>query len=774
MIILIVLQLLIILLSYLVGSILVYVLINCLLVSIYFVPFLRFNVFAKPVYLYLSKYLPKISATEYESLVAGDVWLGKEVFQIKPNWQKICNHEFSELSNEEIGYIKTVAHQLCKISDDWEIDQEHSINDKIYTFIKENKLWGLTIPKKYGGLEFSTLAQSKIVSLIASKSINVAIIVMVPNSIGPAELILKYGTSLQKDKYLPKLAVGNEIPCFGLTSIVAGSDASSISDNGIICYDEYKGKKILGIKLNFNKRYITLAPIATLASIAVKLYDPDRLYSSREDLGITLCLIPVDAPGIKRTRHFPMNLYFPNGGIEGKDIFIPMESVIGGRQYVGRGWQMLMECLSFGRAVSLPALSVGTSQKCLLTTANYSLVREQFNLPIARFEGVQEKLARIAGLTYIIDAVNIITTNARGLNISPSVESAISKYHLTEMGRIIINDSMDILGGKAIQFGPNNFIGFTYQSLPISITVEGANILTRNLIIFSQGIMKFHPYLLQEIKCLSKKNKKNILLFENILSKHCIRIGVLLVKNLYYNILNLICWGLPKDCKYKFKMNYFSNSLSLLTEFVLVYFGKNFKTKEKIIANLSDILSYIYISYTVISYSNKNSKMGDNNLFLWSIEYLQFKILDSFKCVFSLIPNIFFSKILKLMFFPFGINLHKKYLHFDLKVVNDIACNDQLRDNLSRSCYRGDDTSYINVIDSAMKKTPIVKDIFKKLSIHGIKRSQIRTLEQIKELEKKEHFMNILSAEEINDLKEYTILVEQVIQVDHFNNNFKE
>ncbi len=768
LLVLIILQLPILVLSLLVNSIFIFFILNFLLVSIYLIPVARFYIISNPLYRYAIRYLPKISKTEYESLIAGNSWIGQEILSLKPNWEKIYNYECFNLSNEENTYLETVVSELCKMSDDWEIGQNDSIDDQIYSFIKKHKLWGLIIPKEYGGLEFSTLAQSRIVSLIASKSINIAIIVMVPNSLGPAELLIKYGTLEQQKKYLPELAMGNEIPCFGLTSVVAGSDASSIIDEGIICYDKYEGKTVLGMKLNWSKRYITLAPISTIMSIAVKLYDPDKLFSSKKELGITLCLIPTNHSGVKIGKHLPMNLKFPNGTIEGRDVFMPIEWVIGGREYIGRGWFMLMECLSFGRAVSLPALSTGISQKCLLTSLGYCMIREQFNLPIAFFEGVQEKLARIAGLTYIVDATNIMTTDALGFNIKPSVESAISKYHLTEMGRDIINDTMDVLGGKAIQFGPNNFIGFCYQSFPISITVEGANILTRNLIIFSQGIMKFHPYLLKEIECFSEKTKASVTEFEQLFSKHSFRVCALIVKNIYYNLIKIFYPVLPRKFGCKSRINYFSNSLAILSEFVLIYFGKRFKTRERVVANLGDVLSYVYISYAVIRYNQQNADLDDEKLFAWSINYLQFNIYDAFNNIFLLIPSLFFSKMMRMFLFPYGISQKKEYFKYEYDVVNSLAHNNKLREQLTRQCYRGVDTNSINIIEKAVLKLSIINPILKKLSKKRIRRAQLRTLEQINKLEVAGMFENIIDSEEIKHLKEYVELVNEAVQVDQF------
>ncbi|HEV7803299.1 MAG TPA: acyl-CoA dehydrogenase, partial [Burkholderiales bacterium] len=467
----------------------------------------RRAVVARPLLGLFRRILPAVSQTEREALEAGTVWWDGELFSGRPDWQKLLSYPAPRLSAEEQAFIEGPVEALCSMVNEWEISHERfDLTPQAWQFIKDEGFLGMIIPKAYGGLGFSALAHSSVIMKLTTRSGTAAVSVMVPNSLGPAELLLHYGTEAQKDYYLPRLAKGLEMPCFALTSPEAGSDAGSIPDFGIVCRGEWDGRSdVLGIRLTWEKRYITLGPVATLLGLAFRLYDPERLLGAEENVGITLALIPTQTPGVHiGRRHLPLDGAFMNGPNWGRDVFVPMDCVIGGVEFVGQGWKMLMNCLAAGRSISLPANAVGMAKLAARATGAYGRVRQQFSVSIGRFEGVEEALARIAGNLYIMDAARIMTAGALDLGEKPSVISAIVKYHLTERGRQVINDAMDVHGGKGVCLGPSNYLGAAYQALPIAITVEGANILTRSMIIYGQGAIRGHPYLLREIAAVAE------------------------------------------------------------------------------------------------------------------------------------------------------------------------------------------------------------------------------------------------------------------------------
>ncbi|SMG66440.1 acyl-coenzyme A dehydrogenase, partial [methanotrophic bacterial endosymbiont of Bathymodiolus sp.] len=499
---------------------LLYILIGVIDISL---PPVRRKLLTGPLFNKMRKAMPKMSQTEREALEAGDTWWDAELFTGKPDWQKLQDLPPARLSDEEQAFIDGPTEALCAMLDDWDITHNRrDLPPEVWEFIKQNKFCGIIIPKHYGGLEFGEYAPSQIVMKISSRSASAAVTVMVPNSLGPAKLLLAYGSEQQKDHYLPRLAAGSEIPAFALTGPQAGSDAGAMPDTGVLCYAEFEGKEQLGIRLNWEKRYITLGPVATVLGLAFKLFDPEHLLGEQEELSITVALIPTDTAGISiGRRHFPLNSAFQNGPNWGVDVFIPIDWVIGGAEQVGQGWKMLMQCLSTGRAISLPALSVGAAKFVCRNSDAYARVRTQFNLPIGAFEGIEEVLARMAGTTYLMDAARQVTCAALDDGYKPSVISAIIKYQLTEGMRRVINDGMDIQGGSGICLGPSNYIGRLYQTIPVGITVEGANILTRTMMIFGQGAVRCHPYIQSEMAALGLEDKEQALKdFDAILWKH--------------------------------------------------------------------------------------------------------------------------------------------------------------------------------------------------------------------------------------------------------------
>lgn len=492
-------------------------------IIILFAP-LRFNLITKPAYKTLANSMPSISTTEQEALEAGTSWWEKELFMGAPDWSQFEKYPYPTLSEEEQSFIDNEVELLCSMLNEWEI--HHHLKDlppEVWQFIKDKGFLGLIIPKSFGGKEFSSFAQSRIMSKIASRSLTTAVSCMVPNSLGPGELLMHYGTDAQKQQYLPGLAKGEEIPCFGLTSPEAGSDAGAIPDSGVVCYGEYEGAQVLGLRMNFSKRWITLAPIATVVGLAFKLYDPEGLLGDKNktEYGITCALIPASHAGVKiGARHFPGSP-FMNGTVEGEDVFIPIDWIIGGQENAGKGWRMLMECLGVGRGISLPALATAAGEMSYLTVGAFAKIRQQFNISVGKFEGVQEATSEIASDAYMLEAFRYLVTCGLNQGGTPAVMTAMAKYYATETMRKVVNHGMDIAGGRAIQLGPRNFLALTYQAIPIAITVEGANILTRSLMIFGQGSMRCHPYLFEELQLLQSEDKANaVQKFDDLLFKH--------------------------------------------------------------------------------------------------------------------------------------------------------------------------------------------------------------------------------------------------------------
>src|SRR5579862_8434658 len=471
---------------------------------------LRKAIVSRPFLRAYLRLLPTMSDTEREALQAGTVWWDGELFSGNPDWSKLRNNPPARLSVEEQAFIDGPCAELCRMLDDFDITHRRAdLPPEVWSFLKSRGFFAMIIGKQYGGLAFSAYAHSCVLVKLASRSIVCASTVAVPNSLGPAELLNHYGTEDQKNYYLPRLARGEEIPCFALTGPRVGSDAAAIPDTGVVCRGNWQGREIIGMTLNFSKRYITLAPVATVVGLAFRLFDPERLMGDVKDLGITCALIPRDTPGVSiGRRHFPLNVAFQNGPIQGVDVFVPIDAIIGGFAMAGQGWRMLVEQLSVVGCISLTYNATGGAQAAVYASAAYARIRRQFNMPIGRFEGVEQVLARMAARTYIMDAARSVTAGAIDGGEKPSVPSAMLKYHATEFGRMIANDAMDVHGGKGICLGPNNYLGRGYQIVPVAITVEGANLLTRNLIIFGQGAVRCHPYVLKEMNAAKNPNRE--------------------------------------------------------------------------------------------------------------------------------------------------------------------------------------------------------------------------------------------------------------------------
>ena len=554
----------------------------------------------------LKKVLPSISITEQEALDAGDVWLEGSIYQGKPDFDALRDVPAAKLSAEEQAFLDGPVKELLSMIDDSEIQNGVHLPDYILDFLKKERFFSLIIPKSFGGLEFSPYANSTIVATIATKSSAVAVTVMVPNSLGPGELLLHFGTKEQQDHYLPRLANGRDIPCFALTSPEAGSDAGGIPDIGVVKRGQFNGEEVLGLEITWDKRYITLAPIATVLGLAFKVVDPDGLLGGKENLGITCALIPKDHPGVELgNRHDPMGIRFYNGTTRGEKVFVPMDFIIGGQKNIGRGWQMLVSCLGAGRGISLPALGVSSSQVAFKGASEYAAVREQFGLAIGQFEGIQEKLADIAGKTYLQEAMRVLTTEGLGMGLKPSVVTAIAKYHMTEIGRNVLDSAMDIQAGKAIQNGPQNTLASGYVAQPIAITVEGANILTRNLMIFGQGVMRCHPYLQSMVESIHSEDKNADKEFNSILRK---TVGYSVANSLRAFRLGVLPFttgaksSLPEVREYEKAAHKLSAKLAVYADFSLLVLGGKLKQAEMLSARLGDVMSFLYAAVASIKY----------------------------------------------------------------------------------------------------------------------------------------------------------------------------
>ncbi|HLP97383.1 MAG TPA: acyl-CoA dehydrogenase [Sideroxyarcus sp.] len=631
-------------------------------VLLFGVPFLRRLLISSFILGIFRKILPQVSQTEQEALDAGTVGWDGELFSGNPHWKQLLALPKTGLSECEQAFLDNEVEQLCAMIDDWEVTHKRQdLSPEAWQFIKDKGFFGMIIPKEYGGLEFSAQAQSAVITKIASRSGTAAVTVMVPNSLGPAELLLHYGTQEQKDKYLRGLASGKEIPCFALTGPFAGSDAGAIPDYGIVCYGDFNGhKNVLGVRVTWEKRYITLAPVATLLGLAFKLYDPDHLLGAEQSRGITLALIPTDTPGVQvGRRHFPLNSAFQNGPTVGKDVFIPMDYIIGGTMRIGHGWRMLMECLAAGRSISLPASATGGVKLAARTSGAYARVRKQFHVPVGKFEGVEEALTRIAGNLYVIDAARTMTAQAVDLGGKPSVISAIVKYHCTERGRQVINDAMDVHGGKGICMGPDNYLARNYEQTPIGITVEGANILTRSLIIFGQGAVRSHPYVLKEMHAAHDQDSKRAVHdFDEALFGHISFSLSNAVRSLVYGLTGGRIIGVPTEQptkRYYQALTRYSAAFAFAADVSMLVLGGGLKRKEKLSARLGDVLSQMYLCSAVLKRFEDDGRPADDlPLLHWAMQDGLYRIQQAFDSVLQNFPNRFAALVLRAMIFPLG------------------------------------------------------------------------------------------------------------------------
>jgi acyl-CoA dehydrogenase len=659
--------------------------------------------------------------TEREALLAGDVGFEGELFSGRTNWPAFFKRPEPHLSEEEQRFIDDKVQHFCGMVNDWQLAQAGDLSPQAWQYLKDEGFFGLMIPKAYGGLGFSAYAHSVIIMRLATRSCTAAITAMVPNSLGPAELLLAYGTEAQKDAYLPGLASGTHIPCFALTSTHAGSDAGSMIDEGIVCRGQFEGQEVLGIRLTWDKRYITLAPIATLIGLAFKMRDPDHLLGEQEEIGITVCLLPADHPGVQiGDRHSPMNLSFMNGPISGKDVFVPIDWIIGGVSMAGSGWRMLVECLSAGRGVSLPALSTASAALMTRVTSAYARVRRQFKLPLCQFEAVQEAMAYIFGSTYLLQGARKFVA-ASVINDNPSVLTAIAKYHMTEVSRRIIEKAMDVHGGRALQAGPNNYLYYPYVSMPIGITVEGANILTRGLIIFGQGSVRCHPYLYQEMELLNSDDNERLKKFDAILVKH---IGYTVSTAMRSFLIGLSGGRLffvrgPRSVRaYLSKIQRLSYALALCSDLALVVLGGALKRKELLSARLGDALSHLLLASSVLkTFEEEGSRANEKNYLDWAVSTSLYQAQEALYQFLDNFPNRFLSMLCKRVIFPWGRSYKAPSDRLSRSLIKPIVENTALRKKLINHCYLNEsEDDAVGLVEITFKKALEVAKIERQIS----------------------------------------------------------
>ncbi|MBT3048976.1 MAG: acyl-CoA dehydrogenase [Candidatus Thiodiazotropha sp. (ex Clathrolucina costata)] len=658
------------------------------------IPTLRRRFLSKPTLSIMKRLLPPLSETEKEAIDAGNVWWDGELFSGKPDWQRLLSADKPSISEEEQAFIDGPVTELCRMVDKWRINHQlNRLPEPIVDYVRDHGFLGMIIPKRYGGLEFSPVAQSEILLRLSNTGSGVSYLVGVPNSLGPGELLIKYGTDAQKEYYLPRLASGKEIPCFALTGPTAGSDATSIPDTGTVCMGEWEGEEVIGMRLNFSKRYITLSSIATLVGLAFRLKDPDGLIGDIKDYGITCALIPHDAKGLQiGRRHLPVGDVFLNGPLQGKDVFVPLSFIIGGPEMAGKGWRMLVNCLSVGRAVTLPTTAVAVSKRSLLGTSAYASLRQQFGVSIAQFEGIQKPLARIAGLSYIIDASRLQTIQSIVEGNKPSVPSAILKYHTTEMARQCIIDAMDIHAGKAVVKGPKNYIADMYESMPVAITVEGANILTRNLMIFGQGATRSHPYVMQEMTLAHAEETPEVIArFDATLAAH--------IGHTISNFARMLVMGLGLSREaaatekrhllpYYRHFNRLSSLFAVITDVALLNLNARLKFREMLSARLGDLLSMLFLGSMVIK-QHEESRQADEEwpLAQWALDHLLYQYQIAFDQLLENWPNRFVPLVLKRLAFPLGGRFTAPKDSLEKAIVGLVTTDSSTRADLTSGLY---------------------------------------------------------------------------------------
>ncbi|MBK6639443.1 MAG: acyl-CoA dehydrogenase [Rhodocyclaceae bacterium] len=747
-----------------------------------FVPLVRRTLLTGPIFGLYRKLLPSMSQTEKEALEAGTVWWEGELFSGKPAWEKLLAYPAPNLSAEEQSFLNNECEQLCRLVSDWETTQKHhDLSPEAWAFIKDKGFLGMIIPKAYGGLQFSAYAHSQVAQKLSTQCGASAVSVMVPNSLGPAELLLHYGTDAQKNYYLPRLARGEEIPAFALTNPNAGSDAASIPDVGIICKGMHDGKEVLGMRVTWDKRYITLGPICTILGLAFRLHDPEKLLGDKEDLGITCALVPTHHEGVNiGRRHFPLNAVFQNGPNWGRDVFMPLEWIIGGPAMAGQGWRMLMECLAAGRSISLPASNTGMAKLATRATGGYARVRSQFKTAIGKFEGIEEPLARMGGHTYLMDAARMMTATAIDLGEKPSVASAIVKYHITERARIVVNDAMDILGGKGICLGPNNFMGRAYQQVPVSITVEGANILTRSLIIFGQGAIRCHPYVLSEMRAAQNPEAPQARVnFDRAISGHVAFAITNGVRTLGHGLTRGLFAAAPAKVAPEAKGYYkdlarYSAAFAFLSDVSMGVLGGELKRREKLSARLGDILSLMYLaSATLRRYEVEGRQTADAPLMHWAMQDALVKIQSALDGVLANFPSRVLAKVLNAMIFPLDRLLGREHGvptdELGHQVAQLLIEPSATRDRLTAGMYAPlDENDAVGVVELALAATVACEPIEAKIKAA----QKLRQVGAGNTAIREAMDAGVITADEFALLERRAYLRDKAVRVDDFPQDF--
>ncbi len=734
---------------------------------------LRLRWLTEPLFQHMKKSLPPMSETERAAMEAGNVWWDAELFQGDPDWKRLLDTPAPVLTDEETAFLNGPVEELCSMLDDWEITHKRNdLSPETWAFIKSNRFFGMIIPKEYGGLGFSAYAHSQVIQKIASRSVTATVTVMVPNSLGPAELLLNYGTEEQRNHYLPKLASGEEVPCFALTEPQAGSDAGAISDNGIVCKGEYQGKEVLGFRVNWEKRYITLGPVATILGLAFHAYDPDHLLGERDDLGITCALVPTDTKGVKiGRRHYPLDSAFQNGPNSGRDVFVPFEWVIGGQEKIGHGWRMLVERLAVGRGISLPSMSCGGGKLASYTTGAYARIRKQFRLPIGRFEGVEEAMARIGGLTYMMDSARMLTLSGLDQGERPSVVTAIVKYYLTEGMRQVANDAMDVHGGRGICLGPSNYLGRLYQSVPIAITVEGANILTRSMIIFGQGAMRCHPYVMREMDALAGEDEEaSLKQFDALLLSHLAYVSGNAARSFVYALTGGHLAPSPVSGEvsgYYRQLARFSASFAAIADVSLLVLGGALKRKEKLSGRFADVLGYMYLCSSVLKrFEDAGRPQGELPLVHWSCQHALFQIQQALHGIIRHFPVRVIGWMLRVWTFPLGRHLNPPSDQLGHQVARLMMQPGKERSALMDGIYLPDDAAdIVGRLEHALTLTLQADKIEQRLRRSGHVFHASVTYEQWLE---KLLADELISKDEMGLLKKTYRAVRSVIMVDDF------
>jgi acyl-CoA dehydrogenase len=729
---------------------------------------LRRALLSGPLFSWFKTVLPAMSATEKEALDAGTVWWDAELFSGRPDWKKLFDMPAPSLTREEQAFVDGPVEELCHMLDDWKINRDlRDLPPEVWKFIREKRFLSMIIPKEYGGLDFSAQGNAAVVTKISTRSLSAAVSVMVPNSLGPGELLMHFGTDEQKQRYLPRLARGEEIPCFALTSPLAGSDAASMPDEGIVCRKMIDGREVLGLSVTWDKRYITLAPVATLLGLAFKTRDPDGLLGGREHLGITCALIPTSTPGVETgNRHLPGGSVFMNGPTRGKNVFVPMDWVIGGQERIGQGWRMLMHCLAAGRAISLPAQGVAGGKLASMLTGAYARIRYQFKQPIGYFEGIEEPLARIGAETYRMEAAHKLTLSALDRGDKPVVLSAILKAYLTEANRRVVNDAMDVHGGKAVVEGPNNYLSLGYQALPVSITVEGANILTRSMIVFGQGAIRCHPFLLKEMMAAQDDDLKG---FDRALWGH---VGFLLSNLVRAPLLGLTGGRLstspvsgPTAAYYR-RINRLSAAFTLTADLALLILGGKFKFAEKLSGRFADALAHLYMaSATLRRFEDDHRPEEDLAVLRFAVDDSLHQVEEALHGVYRNFPIGPVGTILKGLCFPFGRRHPVSPDRIGHAIARQLLLKSATRERLIAGAFQAplDDGvgRVLKAFDAVLKAEP---------AEHAVRNAlkETPTPVNVDRLAAKAVAAGVITEQQAADIKRAQALSEQVIAVDEF------